>query len=339
MVAEIVGWEQQDTMTNSSDAPPRVTIGLPVYNGANYLREAIESLLSQSFDDFELIISDNASTDDTQAICEHYAASDARVRYERCSTNLGASRNYNRLVAMARGEFFKWAAHDDNCHPEFIAECISALDREPNAVLCFPSVHLIDDTGAIVSKYPFGLNVSHTTAHERLVAYLTQNFIRKKRMCNPIFGVIRLSALQKTRLIQNFIGSDRSLLAHLALLGKFIQLPDFLFERRVHFGISTMAERSFSGRKAWFDSSVNRQSKTRSRFNNHLALRLTHIRDFFRAISELVDDKSERRKCRVALAKLLLTDLKWVYRDIKYSLGFHHTSEQIMAKLKKTRKA
>ena len=163
MVVEVAGWEQQVKMPDSPDAPPRVTIGLPVYNGETYLREAIESLLSQSFEDFELIISDNASTDGTRTICEQYAELDPRVLYDRCETNFGARRNYNRLVAMARGEYFKWAAHDDNCYPDFLAECVVALGRDPDAVVCYPTTHLIDDKGEVMSEYRNGLDLPHAT--------------------------------------------------------------------------------------------------------------------------------------------------------------------------------
>lgn len=328
--------EQQVKMPDSPDAPPRVTIGLPVYNGENYLREAIESLLSQSFEDFELIISDNASTDGTRAICEHYAELDQRVRYDRCKTNLGARRNYNRLVAMARGEYFKWAAHDDNCYPDFLAECVAALGRDPDAVVCYPTTHLIDDKGEVMSEYRNGLDLPHATPHERLVAYLMVNFIRKSRMCIPIFGVLRVTALRKTRLIQDFLGSDRTLLAHLALLGKFIELPGILFQRRVHFGSSTMADKSFSAQLAWLNMSADHGSRRASRFNNYLARRITHIQDCYRAISELVDTNDERRRCRIALTWLLLSNLKWIYRDIKYSLGFPPSREKIIQNLKQS---
>ena len=101
---------------------PRVTVGLPVFNGENYLAEALDSLLTQSFENFLLIISDNASTDSTQKICTDYSAKDPRIRYVRLDTNVGAAENYNRLVDVAEGDYFKWAAHDDNCRPEFFTE-------------------------------------------------------------------------------------------------------------------------------------------------------------------------------------------------------------------------
>lgn len=320
------------------NGPPRISVGLPVYNGERYLREALDSLLSQSFADFELIISDNASSDGTREICEHYARMDPRVRYDRLEENLGAAPNYNRLVHMARGEYFKWAAHDDNCYPDFLSKCVSALDDNPDAVLCYPSTHVIDSDGKVVCEYRDNLGLTQPSPHERLLAYLRINFMRQTGMCNPIFGLLRISALRKTRLIQDFIASDRSLLAHLTLLGKSIELPDILFQRRVHAGTSTMAIKSFSDRMAWFNPTAGgkkpRKSRSsRSRFNNHLSMRLVRIRDLYRAITELTEDTAERRRCRRELTKLLITDPKWIYIDLKYSMGLVPSNRNIMQSL------
>jgi len=324
-------------VSRHSKGAPRVSIGLPVYNGEDYLREAIDSILSQSFEDFELIISDNASTDGTQFICEHYAKSDSRIRYLRNDVNIGAAPNYNCLISLARGEYFKWAAHDDNCYEDFLAECVSALDNNPDVVLCYPSTHVIDGEGKVLCDYRDNLGLLQDSPQERLIAYLRTNFMRKTGMCNPIFGVMRLSELHKTRLIQEFLSSDRLLLAHLTLLGKSIELRSILFQRRVHLGISTMANRNFSDRLAWFSSGAKSTGSRKflSRFNNFIGLRLLHIRDLYRAISELVENDAERRRCRTALTCLLFSDPKWLYISAKYSLGFRPTGQDQINSLAK----
>ncbi|MEL6102142.1 MAG: glycosyltransferase family 2 protein [Pseudomonadota bacterium] len=318
-------------MVDTFPSAPTVTIGLPVYNGEAYLTEALESLVSQSFADIEFIISDNASTDGTRDICESFTRKDSRIRYDRLDENVGAAGNYNRLLPMAKGRYFKWAAHDDNCDPDFIAACVSALEANMDAVLCYPSTRVIDGEGALITKYRDGLNLPQTTPDARLTAYLRGNFLRERGMCNPIFGLIRTDALRKTHLIQDFLASDRSLLGHLALLGQFIELPEHLFERRVHRGISTMADTRFAARMAWFNTSARPRKKTT--FNNHLALRFTHIKDYFRAISTLVETENDRRACRSRLAMLLLSDPRWLAKDIRFSLGFQPSSAQIMRKL------
>ena len=126
---------------------PRVSIGLPVYNGEKFIREAIDSIFSQTFEDFELIISDNGSTDRTQQICQAYAAQDLRIRYYRNKKNIGAARNYNLVFELASGEYFKWAAHDDLCAPEYLERCVEILDRDPDVVLCYPKTSIIDEHG------------------------------------------------------------------------------------------------------------------------------------------------------------------------------------------------
>ena len=103
---------------------PKVSIGIAVFNGENFLESALRSILAQTFEDFELIISDNASTDRTADICEQYASQDGRVLYLRQPANLGAQPNYNLLVGQARGRYFKWAAHDDMLAPTFLERCV-----------------------------------------------------------------------------------------------------------------------------------------------------------------------------------------------------------------------
>ncbi len=115
---------------------PLLSVGMPVYNGQNYLAFTIEAILSQSFTDFELIISDNGSTDETEAICRAYAAQDARIRYERVEENLGAAYNFNRVFELARGRYFKWAAHDDYFTADYFERCIQVLEQNPAVVLC-----------------------------------------------------------------------------------------------------------------------------------------------------------------------------------------------------------
>lgn len=298
---------------------PKLSIGLPVYNGENFLAESIRSMLDQNFEDFELIISDNASTDRTEEICRCFAKVDPRVRYIRQETNLGAAPNYNILVGLARGRYFKWQAHDDNLLPGFLSRCVLTMDQSPDAILVYPLTLVIDGDGDEIGLFDDGLDLPDETPQERLQRYLRQNFLRRRGLCNPIFGIIRTGALRRTRLIQDFLASDLILLAHLSLLGKFVALPDVLFERRVHPGISTAAQASHADRRKWFNTSARGGTRF---FDNELSLRATHIRDLYRAIGELVDDPTERRACRNTLSRLLITDPKWLYTDIKYSLGF-----------------
>lgn len=122
---------------------PRVSIGLPVYNGGTQIGEAIASLLAQEFTDFELIISDNGSTDNTEAICREFAARDARIRYVRQPENLGVKRNFQFVLHAAQADYFLWAAHDDRWAPNYLSELVPMLDAHPLAVLATPQTQMV----------------------------------------------------------------------------------------------------------------------------------------------------------------------------------------------------
>ena len=126
---------------------PRVSIGLPVYNGEAFIADAISSFRAQSFDDFELIVSDNAWTDATEDIVREFASADPRIRYLRSETNVGANRNFNRTYYFATGEYFKWAAHDDVVEPTFIERCVSVLNDDPTVVLVHSRTSYIGGNG------------------------------------------------------------------------------------------------------------------------------------------------------------------------------------------------
>jgi len=210
---------------------PRLSIGLPVYNGERYLSEALNSLLAQTFEDFELIVCDNASTDRTEAICRTYAVRDRRVRYHRNPTNLGAARNYRLTFAMSAAPYFRWATYDDLVAPELLARCVEVLDRDESVVLAYPKTKLLDEEGGVISEseYEDGLHLTSPRASERFI-----KLIRRLGLCNAVYGLIRASELRKTALLGSYVGSDGPLLAELTLYGKFFEIPEYLFYRRRH---------------------------------------------------------------------------------------------------------
>jgi glycosyltransferase involved in cell wall biosynthesis len=229
-------------------APPLLTVGLPTFNGGRYLRRTLDSLAAQEFDDFELLISDNGSTDDTEAICREHAGLDGRVRYERATTNRGAAWNYNNVLALARGRYFKWAADDDICEPSFLASCVAELERSPGAVLAYPQTLLIDADGAPIAPLD---DRDLDLRSEDPVSRLSQ-LLRHRVEWHPVFGVIRTDVLRTTRGIGPFILADAALLAELALRGCFHQVPERSFLRRYHDQRSIAANPSFEAHAAWY---------------------------------------------------------------------------------------
>src|SRR5262249_6062368 len=136
----------------AASAPPRLSIGLPVYNGQAFLQQAIDHLLAQTFSNFEIIISDNASSDRTSQICRQYASRDSRIRYVRNDTNLGAIANFNRTFELSRAPLFKWAAHDDLHRPTYLESCVRLLDQDAATILAHSATAFIDDGGR---EFPF----------------------------------------------------------------------------------------------------------------------------------------------------------------------------------------
>jgi GT2 family glycosyltransferase len=233
----------------SGPPAPRVTIGLPVFNGEAFLAAAIDTLLAQTYRNFELIISDNASTDGTEAICRDRAARDARIRYYRSDANRGAMWNFNRVVELARGEYFKWAAHDDKHEPTYVERCVEALDRHADVVLACTKLIDIDDDG--VRKE---VEVPHLRWDSPRPNVRFRALANPHHRCESVFGVIRTDVLRKTGLLSDYAGCDRVLLAQIALAGKFYEVPEVLFLHREHKKRSTKEYKSEQTRSAWFNT-------------------------------------------------------------------------------------
>ncbi len=230
---------------------PKVTLGLPVYNGDKYLDEAIASLLDQTFDDFELLISDNGSTDRTEEICREWAGRDARIQYFRHEENRGGSWNFGYVFELARGQFFRWAAHDDTIRPTYIEACLKALEANPEAILASPRVDRIDETGR-----PLPVEYSDVTSSDPIERLATVMF--DEVICFPIWGLMRTEVLGRTGLLGAFDSSDRVLLGELALHGTFELVDDVLFVNRFHPDTSMRAFEDRYARGAWFDPKLSR---------------------------------------------------------------------------------
>ena len=220
----------RDAALGETDVLPLVGIGMPVYNGMRYVAEAIDSILRQSYESFELVICDNASTDGTADLCRKFAASDPRIRYFRNDTNIGAHPNYNRTFELTRGKYFKWAPHDDVLHRDFLSACVEALDADPGIVICQTLLDYIDDQGrklGIVSTALAGTESDSAVERFAAATLLPHN-------CYSVMGLFRRDALVGSMLLQSFHGADRALIAQLALRGRFLEIPRALLQVRDH---------------------------------------------------------------------------------------------------------
>lgn len=201
---------------------------MPVFNSRRWIEEAVGSILAQTFSDFELIISDNASGDDTVAICERLAAQDRRIILLRNPTNLGANRNYLATLAAARGTYFKWASSNDFCAPAFLEHCVKALDADPEAVLVCPRTALFESSILQAEPYDRDTELLDANPGERFVRLFTSMALN-----NAMNGLMRRQALTSLASMGSFSGADIVYMAELALKGKFLVHPERLFFRRM----------------------------------------------------------------------------------------------------------
>jgi glycosyltransferase involved in cell wall biosynthesis len=205
---------------------------MPVFNGQRYVAQAIQSIVSQTFTDWELIISDNASTDGTSNICQSLANRDRRISYSRLPENVGAVANYNRVFRQAGGQYFKWAAHDDLIEPTFIQRCVDTLDADPSAVLAYPRARFIDENGNFAGDYRVKLATDSNLPSARFAAIALANHKNTHNL--EIFGLMRRAAMDMIPPQGGYAASDRVFLARLALCGRFVEVPEPLFLSRQH---------------------------------------------------------------------------------------------------------
>jgi glycosyltransferase involved in cell wall biosynthesis len=227
---------------------PKVSVALPVYNGGRYLRIAIEAILAQTFKDFELIIADNASTDETEIVCRDYAASDRRIKYHRNPTNIGAPKNFNLSFQLSSGTYLKWSTSDDYVGPEMIEKCAAYLDANPDVVLCYPKAKLIDAEGKFLENYDDVLDLHDSMPSQRFI-----NLLTRIKLAHQHTGLIRTEALRRIAPLSTHIASDINLLAELSLYGKFYELPEYLLFRRYHPASSSWDRKSTKKQIEWSD--------------------------------------------------------------------------------------
>lgn len=233
---------------------PEISIGLPVYNGEPYLEQTIKTILSQSFNDFELIISDNASTDGTSEICKSYSERDSRIIYIKNEKNLGAAMNYRNVFHFSKGKYFKWAAHDDVLRPDYLAVCHKILTDNPKVILAHTLTQSIDEEGQPIKNWSHQYLLESSEPKKRFVAvlYLETNIFY-------IFGLIRRSALMQTELLGNFPYHDLVLLSKLSLLGPFKIANEVLFLDRDHSERFTKKYNHVHESAVWFSPHLNQK--------------------------------------------------------------------------------
>jgi len=278
----------------------KVAIGLPVFNGEKLIASTLECLLRQTYGDFELIISDNASTDRTEQICREYAERDSRIRYLRQPENLGAVPNFNRVFEISDSQYFKWAAVDDQCDPTYLEKAVQILDNHPNVVWCHSRSSHIDVTGQLLDE-PDSFDVSYVDRESHSPSARFKAVLLGKKGCIDSYGLIRSDAIRKTPLYLPYYGPEKVFIAELALLGPYKEIPETLFFWRVFAegsgNLQTNAEQQF-----FVDTRrIRRVPLTRLKF----------MQGYLSAIRRSAPNSAEAAKCRLAVLQWLFQISKW----------------------------
>ncbi|KAB2913850.1 MAG: glycosyltransferase [Hyphomicrobiaceae bacterium] len=292
-------------------SPPKVSVCLPIYNGERHMQQLLDSILAQTFRDFEFIISDNCSTDRTEEICRAYAARDPRVVYSRNETNIGANANTDLLVHMARGEYWLLCGHDDIVAPTFLEKCLAELERDRGLVLCHSLTQFIGDEGEQVQfKFykNFGGHDDDNPYEFRLYAHVAEEddpaerfkpFGRDVYIGDHHYGLTRRAALLKTHLFEPYYGSDTVVLAELALMGRFKTIDETLFFRRIHQG------------GTFYLSPEEQQEHVAPGTNKHAPRRLAISKAYARAVMHVEGLTLEQRlRCLSSIAGRTAFSLK-----------------------------
>jgi len=269
---------------------PRLSIGLPVYNGEEYLAESFDALLGQTYEDFELIVSDNASTDGTEDICRAYAAKDSRIRYLRLPRNIGATPNHNLVLAKARGELFKWASHDDLYGRDLLRLCVEALDEHPEMILAHSGQAVIDGDGKVKVPYEYTLHTDSPSAPKRFRSLLFEPG------GDDFYGVLRTDVLRRVKPMDSYHHADRTFVAEIALHGPFHQVPQLLYFRRDH---PTRAERANPSKRS---RCVNLDPRRAGVLHPTPRLLAEYVAGFVGAIRRAPLSAADRRACYGHLA-------------------------------------
>jgi len=288
---------------------PKVSIGIPVYNGEDYLEEAINSILNQSYQNYEVIITDNDSTDNTSKICQKYLHN-KKIKYYKNSTNLGATRNWNIAFSKSRGEYFTWHPHDDVLHPKYIENCVKILDNHQEVVLCHSRTGIIDENGKNIGNYDDRTSKFRVYSKKPHVRF--GDLIKVGNPCWWILGVMRSDALARSKGFGDYVHADRNLLAELSLMGSFYDVPEYLFLRRKHRDAYTQKymddqEKSDEELMKWW--SVKRKVN----YGNFI-----NLYEYFSTVRRADLPLTEKIRCVLTICKWLLENGKNVLpRDFK----------------------
>lgn len=203
---------------------PLVSIGIPIFNEGTFIQQSLDALLTQDYQNIEIIISDNASTDETEKICVEYAAKYEWVHYHRFNKNQGPAKNFDYVLQAATGKYFMWAAGHDLWAKNYLSACIEMLENHPTAIIAYGSSQWINEQNETFGRQYGWVDTRGMDIIARYFTIFWGNM-------HPILGVIRTKAIQNCP-IYNTVGADLILLSNLILKGDFIHAVNTQWSRR-----------------------------------------------------------------------------------------------------------
>jgi glycosyltransferase involved in cell wall biosynthesis len=286
-----------DLGNEPTSSEPRVSLGLPVYNVERYLDESIDSFLRQTFSDFELIISDNGSSDGTPAICQRWAQRDARIRFVRSDVNRGLAWNHNRVAELARGSYFMWVPADDRFAPDYVRCCVEVLDRDPGVVYVYGRTVLTDSAGDVIgreaNRYDLASGSPSVRFWDLLVVRGGHNF----------YGMMRTSILRRIAPHRTFPLAERVIFAELSLYGRFELLGGDHYFRRLHGGQVSV----FRNVDPRAEATVLDPHRARWWRHNPILMKAEYVMAFFGAVWRAPLDLRSRWECVAALIRWMVS--------------------------------
>lgn len=288
----------QSTSGTAPHTAPLVSIGMPVFNEARFIKEALNTLIAQSYTNIEILVSDNASTDDTYLICEQYRNEHPRIRIQRFESNQGAAANFRHTLAQSTGKYFMWAAGHDRWSHDYIEKCVETLEMNPSASLAFASTLWIDDKG---NPYPKSTGWTDT----RGLDIISRFFVVFWGNMNPVLGLIRRSYLKEND-FKDIIGADLVLLTQLALKGDFIHAEGATWNRREFRSETSYAQK------------VKRYTSKEYQLTKSILDKIAPLAKLPIALAQAVFRSDHPTPIKIVIAFALLTSLPAKYFSGKY---------------------
>lgn len=232
------------------ETAPLVSIGLPVHNEGRFLAASLDALLAQDYPRLEIVVSDNGSHDDTEAICRRFAQADPRIKYHRFEHNRGITENFQYVLNQARGKYFMWASGHDLWSQNLVRECVGLLEAQPAAVIAFGTGHWIGAAGEPLERFSGWSDTRGLEVVGRFFTVFWGNM-------HPVLGIMRREALERAKRIQGMAGTDLILLLEMACQGHFVHAPAAGWYRRDFRGVETHPQRMRRYRSREFGLSVS----------------------------------------------------------------------------------